>query len=40
LESMRERTHSLGGALTVATGHRQGTRITIVVPLVAVEVLV
>jgi nitrate/nitrite-specific signal transduction histidine kinase len=32
LESMRERARSLGGALTVATSPRQGTRITVAVP--------
>jgi signal transduction histidine kinase len=33
LESMRERARSLGGALTVATGPGQGTRITVAIPL-------
>lgn len=33
LESMRERARSLDGALTVATGPQQGTRITVAVPL-------
>jgi signal transduction histidine kinase len=33
LESMRERAHSLDGGLTIATGSRQGTRVTVVVPL-------
>jgi signal transduction histidine kinase len=33
LESMRERARSLDGALTVATGPGQGTRITVAVPL-------
>ncbi len=33
LTTMRERAHSLGGALTVATGPMQGTRITVTVPL-------
>ena len=33
LATMRERTTSLGGTLTVATGPRQGTSVTLVVPL-------
>jgi signal transduction histidine kinase len=33
LASMRERTESLGGTLTVATQPGQGTRITVVVPM-------
>lgn len=32
LTTMRERAHSLGGALTVATGPRQGTRINVALP--------
>jgi signal transduction histidine kinase len=32
LASMRERTESLGGVLTVATQPGQGTRITVLVP--------
>jgi two-component system nitrate/nitrite sensor histidine kinase NarX len=32
LATMRERARSLGGALTIATGVHQGTRITVAVP--------